>query len=62
MQVEMVIPPTTNFLRFKLYGDIIDYLQKIIEIGERDKIGHKEKLIGNISQSILLKDIDSYFL
>ena len=29
---------------------------------ERDKIDYKEKLIGNISQSILLKDIDSYFL
>ena len=61
MQVEMVVPPTTNFLRVKLYIDIIDYLWKIIEIGEHDKIDHKEKLIGNISQSILLKDIDSYF-
>ncbi len=60
MQVEMVVPPTTNFLRVKLHRDIIDYLWKIIEIGEHDKIDHKEKLIGNIYQSILLKDIDSY--
>ena len=36
MQVEMVVPPTTNFLRVKLDRDIIDYLWKIIEIGEHD--------------------------
>ena len=61
MQVELISPNVTKYLRVKLDKVTIDYLWKIIAIGKTKNIDYKKKLIGNISQSLLLEDIDSYF-
>ena len=61
MDVEVVNPPVSNYLRVSLDQETIDYLWKIIDIAKSRNINNKRNLIGNISKSLLLEDIDSYF-
>ena len=61
MEVAKITPPSTSFLQVKLDIESIDYLWKIIELSKSKEINHKNKLIGNISKSILLDDQESYF-
>ena len=61
MEVINIRPPITSFLQVKLDQIIIDYLWKIIENAKSKDIDHKKKLIGNISKSILLDDLNCYF-
>ena len=61
MEVEIVSPPISFFVKIKLDQKVIDYLWNIIGIAKTKNINHKSKLIGNISQSLLLEDQDSFF-
>ena len=61
MEVNKIVPPVNGFLQVKLDQVIIDYLWWIIDNAKTNNENHKNKLIGNISQSLLLDDIDSYF-
>lgn len=61
MEVKKISPPITPFLQIKLDQEVVDYLWKIIDIATITNENHKSKLVGNISQSLLLKDIDSFF-
>tara|TARA_Y100001968_G_C19374799_1_gene727041 strand:- start:73 stop:717 length:645 start_codon:yes stop_codon:yes gene_type:complete len=61
MEVQKISPPITPFLQIKLDQKVVDYLWKIIDIAKSNNENHKSKLVGNISQSILLEDIDSFF-
>ena len=40
---------------------MVDYLWKIIDIAKTNNLNNKSKLAGNITQSLLLDDIDSFF-
>ncbi len=61
MEVKKIYPPSTPFLQVKLDQEIIDYLWKIIDKANTNNNSNKSKLIGNISQSILLDDQDDLF-
>ena len=61
MEVKKIIPPINTFLQIKLDDLIIDYLWKLIDIAKKNNSNFKNKLAGNISQSILLDDQDSFF-
>ena len=61
MKVKKIYPPVTPFLQVQLDQEIVDYLWKIIDIAKTNNINFKDKLIGNISQSLLLDDQDNYF-
>ena len=61
MEIKKVSPPVNGFLQIKLDQKIIDYLWKIIDIAKTKNLNHKDQLAGNISQSILLDDLDSFF-
>ena len=61
MEVKKISPPVTPFLQIKLDQEVVDYLWKIIDIAKTTNENHKSKLVGNISQSLLLEDIDSFF-
>tara|TARA_Y100001968_G_C19236384_1_gene657116 strand:+ start:228 stop:875 length:648 start_codon:yes stop_codon:yes gene_type:complete len=61
MKVSKVIPPVSSFLRVELDKEIIDYLWKIIKISKSKNVTIKDRLIGNISKSLILEDTDSYF-
>ena len=61
MEVTTIQPPVSPFLQVKLDQEIIDYLWKIIDIAKNNNINNKSNLIGNISRSFLLKDLDSFF-
>ncbi len=61
MQVQHISPPVNGFLEVKLDQSVIDYLWKIIDIGEDINQNYNNKLAGNISKSLLLEDIDSFF-
>ena len=61
MKVKKISPPVTPFLQIELDQEVIDYLWKIIDIAKTTNVNHKSKLVGNISQSLLLDDIDSFF-
>ena len=61
MEVRKISPAVTPFLQIKLDQEVIDYLWKIIDIAKITNEGYKNKLVGNISQSLLLEDIDSFF-
>ena len=62
MEVKKISPPVTPFLQIRLDQEVVDYLWKIIDIAKTTKENHKSELIGNISQSLLLEDIDYFFL
>ena len=62
MEVKKISPPVTPFLQVKLDQEVVDYLWKIIDISKTTNENHKNKLVGNISKSFLLKDIDDFFL
>ena len=62
MEVKNISPPVNSFLQVKLDQDIIDYLWKIIDISKTNNINFKNKLAGNISQSLALDDMDSVFI
>ena len=61
MEVKNISPPVNGFLQVKLDNEIIDYLWKIIDLSKNKNISHKSRLIGNISESLLLDDQDSFF-
>ena len=61
MEVKKIYPPVTPFLQIKLDQEVVDYLWKIIDIAKTTNVNHKKKLIGNISKSLLIEDIESYF-
>ena len=61
MEVQRILPRVNCFLQVKLDQEIIDYLWKVIDISKRNNINFKNKLAGNISQSIVLDDMDSVF-
>jgi len=61
MEVEKISPPVNCYLQVKLDKNIIDYLWKIIDIGKTSNNNFNHKLAGNISQSLLLDDLDSFF-
>tara|TARA_Y100000994_G_C15367166_1_gene307446 strand:+ start:159 stop:332 length:174 start_codon:yes stop_codon:yes gene_type:complete len=42
--------------------EVVDYLWKSIDIAITNNNSNKSKLVGNISQSLLLDDLDSFFL
>ena len=59
MDVKKIDPPVNTFLQIKLDQLVIDHLWKIIDCAKNNSF--KSKLAGNISQSILLDDHDSFF-
>ena len=61
MEVKIVSPPNSNFIQLKLDQHIIDYLWRIIDFAKTNNINYNAKLAGNISQSLLLDDLDSFF-
>ena len=61
MDVKVISPKVSNFLQVSLDKNIIDYLWKIITIAKNQNKSFKDHLAGNISQSLLLEDIDSFF-
>ena len=61
MEVSKIYPPVTPFLKVKLNNEVVDYLWKIIDVAKAKNINIKNKLIGNISQSLLLDDQDNLF-
>jgi len=61
MDVKNIFPPVTPFLQIKLDQEVVDYLWKIIDIANTKNINFQTQLAGNISQSLLLDDIDSFF-
>ena len=61
MEVTPIYPPVTPFLQVKLEQKVVDYLWKIIDIGKTKNKDYKNKLVGNISQSFMLDDIEQFF-
>ena len=61
MEVKKISPPVSGFLELKLDQEVLDYLWKIIDIAKKKDRNYKNYLVGNISQSLLLDDIDSFF-
>ena len=61
MEVKIVSPPVSIYLQTKLDKKVIDYLWNIIDVAKAKNKNLKSKLIGNISQSFLLDDEDSFF-
>tara|TARA_Y100001968_G_C19053832_1_gene570443 strand:+ start:78 stop:593 length:516 start_codon:yes stop_codon:yes gene_type:complete len=61
MKVKAISPPVSPFLQIKLDKEVIDYLWKIIDIAKKKNKNFKNSLAGNISQSLLIDDIDSFF-
>ena len=61
MEAIIKSPPVNGFIEVKFEQKIIDYLWKIIDIGKTSKNIINNRLAGNISQSLLLEDQDSYF-
>ena len=62
MKVKKIYAPITPFLEVKLDQEVIDYLWRIIDMGKTKNIDFKNKLIGNISKSLLLDDHDNFFI
>ncbi len=61
MEVKKIYPPVSPFLQVKLDIEVIDYLWSVIETANTNNKNYKNNLAGNISQSILLDDLDSFF-
>ena len=61
MQVKNISPPVNGFLQVKLDQNIIDYLWKTIDFAKQKNSNYKSELAGNISQSLMLDDLDSFF-
>ena len=61
MKVQKISPKVTPFLQVKLDKNVIDYLWKIIDIAKTKNENYKSKLAGNISSSISLDDLNSFF-
>ena len=61
MEVKKIIPDVTNFLEVSLDEEIIDYLWKIVENNKEKQIDIKNKLVGNISKSFSLTDLNGFF-
>ena len=61
MEIKKIYPPVTGFLQVKLDQEIIDYLWKIIDIAKTKNNNYKNSLAGNISQSFMLEELDSFF-
>ena len=61
MEVTVKSPRVSNFLQVKLDKNIVDYLWRIVDIAKKNEQSHKKELVGNISKSFLLEDLDSFF-
>ena len=61
MEVTVKSPRVSNSLQVKLDKNIVDYLWQIIDIAKKNEQSHKKELVGNISKSFLLEDLDSFF-
>tara|TARA_B100000579_G_scaffold431361_2_gene446264 strand:- start:242 stop:886 length:645 start_codon:yes stop_codon:yes gene_type:complete len=61
MEVKTISPPVSNFLQVSLDKKILNHLWKIIDIAKTNDKSYKSNLVGNISQSIKLDDLDSFF-
>ena len=65
MEVKVVSPKVSSFLQVKLDKTIIDYLWKIVGIANKNNKKNnkswKKNLVGNISKSLILEDLDSFF-
>tara|TARA_Y100001968_G_scaffold220130_1_gene202941 strand:- start:385 stop:1038 length:654 start_codon:yes stop_codon:yes gene_type:complete len=61
MEVKKIHPPVSPFLQVRLDKEVVNYLWSIIDIAETNNNNHKSKLVGNISQSLLLDDLDLFF-
>ena len=61
MEVKIVSPPVSLFFKVKLDENVIDYLWNIVDIAKTKNNNYKNKLVGNISQSLLLADKDDFF-
>ena len=61
MEVKIISPTVSNFLQVRLDQTTVDYLWKIIDIAKNKNITFKDYLAGNISKSLLLEDLDSFF-
>ena len=61
MEVEIKTPRVSSFLQVRLDKNIVDYLWSLIDTANNKKKSFKNNLAGNISESLLLEDIDSFF-
>ena len=61
MEVKSISPPNNGFLQVKLDPKNIAHLWNIIDIAKAKNINYNANLAGNISQSLLLNDLDSFF-
>ena len=61
MEVKNISPPITNFLQVKLDQKIIYNLWKIVDLAKTKNKNFNTKLVGNITQSLILDDLDSLF-
>tara|TARA_B100000700_G_scaffold329105_1_gene449387 strand:- start:384 stop:1028 length:645 start_codon:yes stop_codon:yes gene_type:complete len=61
MEVKHISPAVNGFLKVKLDQEIIDYLWKIIGIAKTEDKNVNNKLAGNISKSLSINDLDSFF-
>ena len=61
MEVTVKSPRVSNFLQVTLDKNIVDYLWRIIDIAKKNEQSHKKDLVGNMSKSFLLEDLDSFF-
>ena len=61
MDVKVMVPSSSNFLEVQLDKNVIDYLWDAIAAAKKKNKCHKDKLAGNISKSLLLEDLDSFF-
>ena len=61
MQYHLEFPKVSPFVKVKLDQNVIDHLWKIIDIGKTKNKNYKDHLVGNISQSLLIEDIDYIF-
>ena len=61
MEVRVISPKVSNFLQVKLDKNIVDYLWEIVSNAKNKNKSFKDHLAGNISQSLLLQDMDSFF-
>ena len=61
MEVKVISPPVSKFLQVNLDKNLIDYLWRIIDIANKNNKSYKNRLAGNISKSLLLEDLNSFF-
>ena len=61
MKIKKIYPPVSPFLQVRLEQVYIDFLWKIIKKADNSNINQKDQLVGNISKSLMLDDLNSFF-